>query len=215
MATDHAARRSITSRINKILSDYGVENAVSGGKFDDLRQDINAATGYWEKSSVTSKPSRLILHLIFETGKVTAVSPIDNTNGNFAYANTANRPVGGLSVRILPVIKLAEQEFKQIQDWEWLLWFCFSPRLKRGSSGQLFDGFNPSDGSFTYMGQRQPYIASGLVTLVDGSEVFVEEKHSIRFTYSQATEAIRKLIRSTPDFVTAAVVATEETAPNA
>lgn len=215
MATDHAARRSITSRIHKILTDYGVENAVSGGKFDVLRQDIDSTTGYWEKSSVISKPSRLILHLIFEADELTAALPANNTNGNFAYANTANRPVGGLSVRIMPVVKLAEHEYKPILDWEWLLWFCFSPKLTRGSSGQLFDGFKPSDGSFTYMGRRQPYIASGLVTLVDGAEEFVDEEHFIRFTYSQATEAIRKLIISKPEFIKSSSVEVEEVAKNA
>lgn len=215
MATDHDARRSITSRINKILSDYGVENAVSGGKFDNLRQDVDPTTGYWEKSSVISKPSRLILHLTFEAGEVTAALPANNTNGNFAYANTANRSVGGLSVRILPVVKLSEHEFKQIPDWEWLLWFCFSPTLKRGSSGQIFDGFDPSEGSFTYKGERQPYIASGLVTLVDGAEEFSDEEHQIRFKYSQATEAIRKLISSNPEFVTLSSAEGEGTEPNA
>jgi hypothetical protein len=215
MATDHAARRSITSRINKILSDYGVENAVSGGKYDDLRQEVSPSTGYWERSSVISKPTRLIIHLMLEDGAVVAALPADNTNGNFAYANTANRPVGGLSVRILPVIKLTQHEFKPFPDWEWLLWYCFSPKLNRGSSGQLFDGFEPSSGSFTYMGKRQPYIASGLVMLVAGTEPFVDDANSIHITYLQATEAIRNLINANPKFSALSSVNGEEAEPNA
>jgi hypothetical protein len=198
MPTDHAARRSITSRINKILSDYGVENAASGGKFDDLRQEVSPATGYWERSSVISKPPRLILHFSKRGDVIVANLPPENTNGNFAYANTANRPVGGLSVRILPVIKLEEHEFMPYPDWEWLLWYCFSPKLERGSSGQLFDGFNPNNGSFTYMGHIQPYVAAGLVTLNDRTDKFVEEAHDLRFTYEAATVAIRRLIKVAP-----------------
>lgn len=215
MTTDHATRRSITSRINRILSDYGVENAVSGGKFDDLRQKVSHSTGYWEEGSVISKPPRLIIHLMMKDGNVAAALPANNTNGNFAYANTANRHVGGLSVRILPVIELAQGEFKPFPDWEWLLWFCFSPKLERGSSGQLFDRFDPSSGSFSYMGKRQPYIASGLVTLNVGTEDFVDDVHSIRISYSQATEAIRKLILSEPKINASSSASGEATESNA
>jgi hypothetical protein len=210
MPPDHAARRSITSRINKILSDYGVENAVSGGKFDDLRQGVSPTTGYWDRSSVISKPSRLIVHLASQGGAIVATMPPENTNGNFAYANTANRPVGGLSIRILPVIRLTDQEFRPYPDWEWLLWFCFSPKLERGSSGQLFDGFDPTSGAFTYMGHIQQYIAAGLVTLNAPTEEFVDEAQVLRITYHQATESLRNLIRAASTPPTSASSVTRE-----
>lgn len=195
----NATRRSITSRINKILSDFGLENAVSGGKYDDLRQSVSTTTGYWQGRSVTSKPSRLIVHFSEEDGAVLATMPSENDNGNFAYANTARRPVGGLSVRILPVIKLADEEYIAHPEWEWLLWYCFWPKLDNGSSGQVFDGFDPLNGKFTYMGHPQPYIAAGLVMLNDPSDVFVDEpRGSIRFNYQQATDALRNLIRVAP-----------------
>lgn len=194
----HATRRSITSRINKILSDYGLENAVSGGKYDDLRQEVATTTGYWEGRSVPSKPSRLIIRLSKDGNNIVARMPPENNNGTFAYANTAKRPVGGLSVRILPVIKLEDKEFRPYPEWEWLLWYCFWPKLKHGSSGQVFDGFDPAHGMFTYMGRVQPYIAAGLVTLNDPADEFVDEQHDLRFTYGEATEAIRSLIRFAP-----------------
>jgi hypothetical protein len=205
----HAARRSITSRIHKILDDYGLENAVSGGKFDDLRQEISPTAGYWERSSVISKPSRLIVHFLQENDRVVAMMPPDNTNGNFAYANTAKRPVSGLSVRILPVIKLADAEFRPYPEWEWLLWYCFWPKLRHGSSGQLFDGFDPTSGKFTYMGHDQPYIAAGLVTLNEPTNEFVDQEHNRRFTYGEATEALRDLIQvaPTPPAVSAQIAA--------
>lgn len=210
MPTDHAARRSITSRINKILSDYGVENAASGGKFDGLRQDVSSTTGYWERSSDISKPSRLIVHFAKQDAGIVAMLPPSNKNGNFAYANTANRPVGGLSVRILAVIKLGEQEFMPYPDWEWLLWYCFSPKLEPGSSGQLFDGFDPASGRFTYMEHIQPYILAGLVTLNARTDEFIDKPHNLRFTYGEATEAIRSLIKVAPTATTSAAPDVQE-----
>lgn len=194
----HAARRSITSGIHKILDDFGLENAVSGGKFDDLRQKVSDNTGYWESNSAISKPSRLIVHIVKVDDAIIATMPPENTNGNFAYANTAKRDVGGISLRILPVIKLDEDEFKPHTDWEWLLWYSFFPRLDHGTSGQLFDGFDPESGTFTYMGHTQPYIAAGLVTLNNPEEKFVDEDHDLEFTYQEATEAIRNLICVAP-----------------
>lgn len=211
----HAARRSITSRINKILSDYGLENAVSGGKYDDLRQEVGTTTGYWEGRSVPSKPSRLIVQLSKVGNVVTATMPKDNDNGNFAYANTAKRPVGGLSVRILPVIKLDDEEFKPYPEWEWLLWYCFWPKLGHGSSGQVFDGFDPVNGKFTYMGHEQPYIAAGLVTLNDPQDIFDDQQHSLQISYLEATEAIRQLIRVAPVSPTSAPPSGREGQANA
>jgi hypothetical protein len=206
----HATRRSITSRINKILSDYGLENAVSGGKYDDLRQEVGTTTGYWEGRSVPSKPSRLIIRLSKDGNNVVATMPPENDNGTFAYANTAKRPVGGLSVRILPVIKVDDEGFRPYPPWEWLLWYCFWPKLKHGSSGQVFDGFDPASGTFTYMGHIQPYIAGGIVTLNDPADEFVDEQHGLQFTYGVATEAIRNLIRFAPTHPTVAAQSERE-----
>ena len=199
MPIDHySARRNITSRITKILSDYGLENAVSGGKYEPLRQKVSTTTGYWEGRSVPSKPSRLLVHLSMVDNVVTATMPRDNDNGNFAYANTAKRPVGGLSIRVLPVIKLDDEEFRPYPEWEWLLWYCFWPKLNHGSSGQVFDGFDPANGTFTYMGHVQPYIAAGLVTLNDPEDMFVDQPHRLQISYQEATTSITQSIRVAP-----------------
>lgn len=203
----HAIRRNLASAMNKILSDYGLENAVSGGKYPDLRQEIDPETGYWAERSVISKPPRLIVQFKSLGEVVGARIPEANTNGNFAYANTARRPVGGLVVRVLPVIEFEEEQFMAYPEWEWLLWYCFWPQLRNGSSGQLFDGFNPSSGTFTYMGQVQPYIAAGLVSLNDHEDVVhhPESQHPL-FTYWGATEALKALIKVAPSSVAATSV---------
>jgi hypothetical protein len=191
----HAARRNVASRVNQLLSEFGLENAVSGGKFDDLRQSISENTGYWSDGTFIAKPSRLIVHLEAISGVVTAVLPELNDNGNFAYANTARRSVGGLFVRVIPVIKLGEHNYKPYSKWEWVLWYCFWPNVKHGSSGQLFDGFSPQQGTFTYMHEIQKYIAAGLVTLNSPEEQFIFPDSGLTITYGQATDALQSLIQ--------------------
>jgi hypothetical protein len=195
MPPAHATRRNIASRVNQVLSEFGLENSVSGGKFDDLRQSISETTGYWSDGTFIAKPSRLIVHLEANAGAVTAVLPELNDNGNFAYANTARRSVGGLFVRVIPVVKVGEHKYKPYPEWEWILWYCFWPNVKHGSSGQLFDGFNPRQGTFTYMHEVQKYIAAGLVTLNRSEEQFTFPDSGLTITYGQATDALKNLIQ--------------------
>ncbi|QDT62376.1 hypothetical protein SV7mr_49240 [Stieleria bergensis] len=196
----HTRRRDIASRLNKMLSEYGLENAVSGGKFDDLRQTINSETGFWSHSSMNSKPSRLLVHLETTSNGVSAVIPEENSNGNFSYANTAHRSVGGLCVRIAPVIHLGYRRFEYFEEWEWLLWFIFPSALKNGSSGQVFDGLNPRTGEFNYLGEVQPYIEAGLVAIGEFDRPFTHDSatEKIEISYDQATAAIQELIQVNP-----------------
>ena len=188
-------RRSLTSRMNLTLSKFGLENSVSGGKFDDLRQPVSPNTWYWSGSSPSSKPSRLIVHLSVSDNSVVASIPSQNTNGSFAYANTARRPVGGIVVRILPVLRVMGGPSYAYTNWEWLLWYCFWPKLAHGSSGQVFDGFKPAEGTFTYLGKKQPYIAAGLVTLHLPGDPARPPYVGPPLLYKQATYAIQQLIQ--------------------
>jgi 5-methylcytosine-specific restriction protein B len=195
----HSIRRSITSFVSRIISKYGVQHSISGGKFDDLRQPISTSTGYWADRTFVAKPSRLIVHFWRdEDGEVRARIPQENDNGNFAYANTAHRPVGALLVRVQPVIDEQNGTFHASDECEWLLWYCFWPALKNGSSGQLFDGFDPRRGTFTYMGDQQPYIAAGLVMLNSPDQEVHESDGSIAFAYAEATDALRRILVSAP-----------------
>ena len=194
MPPSHATRKSVASRVNQVLSRFGLENAVAGGKFDDLRQGISSETGYWSDRGFGAKPSRLIVHLEPQDGGVVARLPEENDNGNFAYANTARRSVGGLFVRIVPVVKLGDGDYQPYPEWEWILWYCFWPTLEHGSSGQHFGGLNPQAGTFVYMDKPQKYIAAGLVTLNRPEEPFTFRDGRPAITYGEATEAVRDLI---------------------
>ena len=195
MPTNHDLRRSLTSQVSVKISPFGIESAVSGGKFNPLQQGVDGATGYWAETQFEVKPSRLLIHIEPAGVAVTASMPPKNMNGNFAYANTARRTVAGLFVRVTPVMKLGAAKYTAHADWEWLLWYIFWPALKQGTSAQLFDKFNPAAGTLGYMGETPPYIAAGLVTLVEPDETFSFGGAGPTITYRQATDAIQTLIQ--------------------
>jgi hypothetical protein len=191
-------RKVITSRIGLVLSKPGLELAECGGKYDDLRQEVSNQTGFWADKSYDTKPSRLIVHLDI-TGKEMVARMPDPAewHGNFAYANTAgHRKVGGLIVRVLPVFKLGEGNYEPYPSWEWLLWYCFWPKLAVGHSGTLFSHFNAANGTFTYNSEPQSYIAAGLVTLNLAADEYIGPNGIV--TYNAATEAISKLVHVAP-----------------
>lgn len=184
--------------LTNILAKYGMENAESGGKYPDLRQPLDPKTGYWIKSSYTSKPTRLIVHFDLQQKGYPASIPSHNNPGTFAYANTAHRPVGGLVVRILPVFRLAHGEYLDHPEWEWLLWYVFWPKLENGSSGQVFDQFNPQNGRFNYLGKNPPYIAAGLLALNKPDEAVVLKANNQTVKYADLTESLQRLIQIDP-----------------
>lgn len=206
----HSNRKRVISRMSPILSTFGVEYSVSGGKYDDLRQNISPANGYWADRTVVAKPSRLIVHFSRAAdGSVVARIPPGNDNGNFAYANTAHRQVGALCVRVMAVVEetlsamgsggTTVNRFYDSEQCEWMLWYCFWPALENGSSGQLFYNFRPATGKFSYMGHEQPYIAAGLVQLNVPQDVVSSSQATTPLLYGEATDALRRLIMSAPD----------------
>lgn len=196
MPDKDAVRREVVSTLNDIARRYGFEAAESG-KTARMR-DFDTETGYWESpSSVTAKPPRWLLHLHVSADNVTASLPDIHGSKRTAYFNTANRDVGLGCFRIVPAIQFDGSDgFELHEDWDWLVWFAFSPPLEHGSSGQLLDEFDPATGSLTYLGRSQQYIAAGLVGLCDPASR--AENGAISCTYAAATSALAALIHVEP-----------------
>ncbi|WP_144059843.1 hypothetical protein [Rhodopirellula sallentina] len=191
----HDARRNVVSMIKSTISAYGLEVAASGGKFEDLRQSVDPSTGYWSDSSYNSKPSRLLVHLHHEDDKIVASIPDANSGRTFSYANAqGNRSVGCIVVRLMVILAGPNGDFKLIDDWEWLLWYCFLPALPSGTSGEVFNNFFPSRGTFNYQGQPCSYISAGLVGL-SPSEELREFPNGEKISYAVATESLSEFIR--------------------
>ncbi len=191
-----AVRREVVSALNTVARRYGLEVAESG-KTARMRE-LDAATGYWaDPAAVTPKPPRWIIQLSRYGGEWRANVPTLHGARRTAYFNTANRDVGFGCFRIALAVKLEESaNFAFPPNWDWLLWFGFSPALRNGTSGQLLDEFDPATGVLRYMGQVQPYVAAGLICLSPANERFEVDGHVL--SYGQATEAIGRLIHVAP-----------------
>lgn len=195
--------KDFSSWLNTFLTDKGLQLNQSGRdiKTLDEKRAISAKTGFWEDASyVTSKPPRWLLHFDATGASLVARIPDHKRAGVIGYANTKGGNSGALTVRILPVVKTGEDEFRVIEHWEWLLLFCFPGGLPPGSSGEAFENFDVATGELRYMGDSQPYIYAALLGLNAPDEAFsATVSGSLKtITYREATEALTALIHVAP-----------------
>lgn len=191
--------KDFTSTLNTFLADRGLKLNQPGRdlkKLDEKRA-IDPATGFWiNPSFVTGKPPRWLIHLDATGDVLTAQIPNLHRAEVIGYANSAKGASGALSVRILPVLKLGDAQFREIERWEWLLLFCFPGGLEPGSSGETFDEFDTTTGALTYLDRDQPYIFAGLLCLNTPDEQLSIEVGGVSkvISYRDATEALGNLI---------------------
>jgi hypothetical protein len=191
--------KDFTSWLNAYLVDRGLLLNQPGRdlkKLDEKRA-IDPKTGFWVNVTfVTSKPPRWLIHFDATSDDLVASVPDQHRAGVIGYANTKGGDSGALAVRILPVLKLGAEEFREIERWEWLLLFCFPGGLEPGSSGEAFDNLDTDTGALTYLKRDQPYIFAGLLCLNTADEQLSIDigGTSKAISYRDATEALRKLI---------------------
>jgi hypothetical protein len=202
-------RAQIAAELTKLLADYNLELRQCGSKKKSIFEcyELNEHTGYWtDPNDATNKPLRWLLHLELTANRVLAKLPGQHGDRRIAFANTAQGNSGAVTIRIVPAIRLADAKYAFYEAWEWTLLFCFLPALEVGSSGQLFDDFDPATGRLMYKGKPQPYIYAALVGLCDEDDEFTAPELSRPMRYSEATEAIGQLIRIEPLDRTAPVI---------
>jgi hypothetical protein len=204
-----AGRREISAGIQKVLENYNLELRQCGSKKPRLIdcRPVDQSTGFWsDPSDATNKPLRWLVHLDLTTDPVSAVLPPGTDSRRIAFANTAQGTSGAVTIRVIPAIKTDNQQFNFYEVWEWLLLFCFLPALKKGSSAQLLEGYDPATGTLEYMGQSQPYIAAALIGLNADDDVYTAtvDGQPKSITYAQATEALVSLLHIDPTVPTAA-----------
>ncbi len=198
-----AGRKEITAGIQKVLENYNLELRQCGSKkvhLSDCRP-VDNATGFWSNpNDATNKPLRWLIHLDLMPDSIVAALPTGDDARRMAFANTAQETSGAVTIRIIPAIKVADHQFDFYEAWEWLLLFCFLPALKKGSSAQLLEGYDPAKGTFEYMGQQQPYIAAALVGLNADDDVYTATVNgqTKSITYAQATKALTSLLQVAP-----------------
>lgn len=195
--------KDFMSWLDTYLTDRGLQLNQSGRDLKKLDQKraIDMATGFWVNVTfVTSKPPRWLVHFDATGADLVASVPDQHRAGVIGYANTKGGNSGALAVRILPVIKLGEGQYQEVERWEWLLLFCFAGGLEPGSSGEAFDNLDMATGLLSYMKRDQPYIFAGLLCLNTGDEQLslAVDGVSKTISYRDATEALRKLINVAP-----------------
>jgi hypothetical protein len=195
--------KDFTSWLNTYLADRGLRLNQPGRdlkKLDEKRA-IDPATGFWVNVTfVTVKPPRWLIHFDATGADLVASIPDQHRAGVIGYANTTGGDSGALAVRILPVFKLGEGEYHEVERWEWLLLLCFPGGLEPGSSGEAFDNLDTATGVLTYLKRDQTYIFAGLLCLNTGDELLAIEVGGApkSVSYRDATEALQQLIHVAP-----------------
>ena len=164
----------------------------------DDKRSIDPATGFWKNVTfVTSKPPRWLIHFDLTSETLRASVPPFHRSSAIGYANTKGGDSGALAVRVLPVMKLGEGDFREIERWEWVVLLCFGGGLEPGSSGETFEKFDVATGALTYLRRSQPYIFASLLCLnAPEEEVSLQVQDRLRsISYREATEALQALIQ--------------------
>lgn len=189
--------------IKSVLRTYNLDLAQSGSKMATLAKTrpVSKETGFWlDTNDATNKPTRLLIHLKESTdNRLVASLTGEHGDARFAFVNSAQRQVGAVTARIIPALQLEPHVFEFLEQWEWLLLFCFSPALSHGTSAQLLEDLRPERGTFTYRGEEQPYIFAALITLQDENDTFSDMRLAHGgVTYKEATEAVAQFFHTKP-----------------
>ena len=209
------ALNKISAGLKKVLSEHGLELRQCGSKKKNLAgcKPVDEATGFWASpKDATNKPLRWIIHIELKNDQVVARIPNQHGSRRIAFANTAQETSGALTTRIIPAIKVETGKYVFYETWEWLLLHAFFPALPKGSSGQLFEDFNPETGRLEYMDNEQDYIAAALITLNGEDDLFTATELPRQIKYGEATKALSEIINISPKLVTGAAAESTEVA---
>lgn len=221
MAKDNEARdisrKSAASSVKTLLSKRGMDLSQCGvAVFRESLPEFDPATGYWAKpSGVTPKPPRWIFWLERSEGILKAAVPNMPGSDRLAFFNTAQGRVGGIFVRVIPAIRMANGQWTLHLGWEWVLSFIMPRPLRPGTSGQLIDHFRPEEGRFGYLYKAEEidpttnkpkqiyeepkYLFAGLFKLLSADDAFSSGGDQTPITYGEATTALQGLITSSPE----------------
>ena len=189
------------------LKDRGLQFTkcgFKGGRDLGSGHSIDLNTGSWKDPGYSSnKPPRWLYQLAFEADGALVATPVADGAKNIGQANTAQGDKAGLVVRLLPLLRLREEQFRLEDGFEAHVLFVFHGATPQGSSSQTF-GFDPSTGAMSYDDEALPYIACALIGLrdrADAIEVTIEEDGVAtprRLTYEGVLDALSAWIQVMP-----------------
>jgi hypothetical protein len=192
-----AALTKVLGLRNLALSQCGIKKFVLPEWDDEV--------GFWkEPGQVTPKAPRWVVRLDRSAdSSVVAQPPFGRDRSphpgtdRIGYANTTRGNIAALAVRVIAAIGNENQGAHLLPEWEWILIFIFGHGLAVGSSGQLFEKFEPASGRLQYLNAPLSYVAAFLVGLNDFDEEH-PDLYGRSVTYEEATHAIQRLIHVDP-----------------
>lgn len=188
--------RQVRTRLVSDLKKYDLQLKSAGTGTEDLKVDVDEATGYWKNPrQISSKPPRWIVQFEKSNGEVMATYSRQHSGQLFGSARTLgyiNNREGKCSVlvfRVLAAVKTSANKFT-FPGWEWLLVLTAELKLPAGNSSEVIDDFDIQGGTFTYQRKAHKVKSVGLITSkVDVESIPLTSTETI--TYEEATEAIR------------------------
>jgi hypothetical protein len=207
------ARKKVGAAYKGLLKGmFGRQLSEMGSK--KIRTDlpeISAETGSWKDVGIRNKPLAWLVMFTYDDAerRWSAMPSTSNYPNRIGGSFNARSPLQGILSRIIPVLRLTPNDSKSAEEsfhvhpyWEWAIAFVFPdlPVFSRmGSSGATID-FNPGDGMLSSTIDEtihnQPYVSASLFELAPPEDEWTNG--SLRLTYTQATEALKKFINVQP-----------------
>lgn len=185
------------------LKDKGLQFTKSGFKHGAGygSHAFEPATGFWQDEQHSSgKPPRWVFHILPQGQVVTAALPNGAQEAGIGSSNTAQGDKAGLVVRILPALRMPDQTYAKLDDFEINALFVFNGGLPAGSSSDAFS-FNLDLGNLHRVGALQQYIFAGLLGLRDRADFPEGPAHTAfpSLNYGQVVDAIKQLMTIQPE----------------
>lgn len=190
------------------LRPFDYKRNASGVKELALSDATSCMSGYWETTSVTSKPPRWIVHIDTTVMPATAglatgaAGQLLQGAGSPGYINNTPGKCALAAFRLMPSIKITNATFSFPNEWEWIVQFAFARQLPISTSSSTLTNFSAATSEITYKprsGNEAPVAISqiGLIkTKADRLPLTLPSGNL--FTYDQATEALRLWLDTGP-----------------
>lgn len=190
------------SWLSTFLKDRGLQFSKSGfkGGANIGNHVISEATGFWEDVPYSSgKPPRWLFQIAFDNGAAEARTPNGLAEIGIGASNTAQGDKAGLAVRILPLVKTADEAFQRLDDFEINALFVFHGALAARSSSDGFT-FNPATGVLKRLNNPEEYIFAALLGLrpkTDEVQINIAGQDRA-VTYGEILDAVKDAIQVHP-----------------
>lgn len=210
-------RQAVFGWLSIFLQDKGLLFTESGFKMGSKLGNhvVDETTGFWQNPNYSrSKPPRWIFNIDLTHQPSTAHLPTGLAETGIGLSNTGDGKKAGLAVRILPLFKVGEGQFRSMPDFEADVLILFHGPLEAGGAADPFS-FNVNDGKLSRTRPRlgkkkEDYIFAALLGLRPREEnvEFEVNGTQISVSYGDTLDALQAAIKVSPKGGTLECIAT-------